>query len=173
MIHLLELEGLRSWRARPAVLVVCSSLALVSPSAAYALELTPLPPLPERPAALEPVARQCPASVALVPGRPVPAELVDEAGLVVCSAVAVPTSEALDLVALEAWSAALGARYRLDTSALLRDRSWLGARLDELEEPPRWYATPAASRWGGRLEILVTVAALGGLLAGSERLAGR
>ncbi len=173
MIRLLELEGRWLWRARAAALVACSLPALVSPSAASALELTPLPPLPARPLELEPVANQCASSVALVPGRPVPAELVDADGLVVCSAVAVPTSEALDLVALEAWSDALGARYQLDTSALLRDRSWFAARVAELEEPPPWYATPAAARWGGRLEILVTVAALGGLFAASERVAGR
>lgn len=134
---------------------------------ALALELSALP---ERPSPVERVANQCPATVALVPGRPIPAGLVDEAGLVICSAVALPTSEALDLVALEAWSDAIEARYRLDVGALRFELAWYASRLEELERPPAWYQTRAAARWGGRLEVLATVAILAGIAVGSERL---
>jgi hypothetical protein len=78
---------------------------------AHAADLPPRPPPPES------VEGDCSRSVPLVPGKPVPAFLVT-AGLVTCSAVAVPTAEAADLLAIEAWSEHVADRYRIDTAAL-------------------------------------------------------
>ncbi len=124
----------------------------------------PLPPLPVRVPPLEPVANQCPKVIALVPGKPVPTALVDADGLVICSAVAVPTSIALDLRALESWGDAVAARYRLDVGELQRERDWYKKRVEILEEPPPFWQSASAARWGGRAEVLVTVASLAAII---------
>ena len=129
----------------------------------------PIPALPDRPEPLAPVTGQCSKSIGLVPGRPVPPALVDEEGLVRCSAVAMPTSEALDLVALEAWGDAVAARYRIDVGDLQRREAWWKSRVAVLEQPPPFWETPAVARWGGRAEVLVVVAALAGIGVAVER----
>jgi len=126
-------------------------------------------PLPDRPEPTAPVSRQCDRSIPLVPGKPVPPALVDAEGLVRCSAVALPTSEALDLVSLEAWGDAVAARYRIDVPDLERREAWWKSRVAVLEEPPPFWETPGVQRWGGRLEVLVVVAALAGIGVAVER----
>ncbi len=129
----------------------------------------PLPPLPTRPEPLAPVQGQCSKTVALVPGRPIPPSLVDGDGLVRCSAVAVPTSVALDLRSLELWGDAVAARYRIDVPELQRREAWWESRVRVLEQPPPFWETPGVQRWGGRAEVLLVIAALAGIGVGVER----
>ena len=40
-----------------------------------------------------------------------------------------------------------------------RDLLWTRARIAQLEEPPPWFETPAAYKWGARAEMLLIVGA--------------
>jgi len=49
----------------------------------------------------------------------------------------------------------------LDIELLKTERNWYRDELATESEPVPWYRTEAASRWGGRLEVLAVVAILG------------
>jgi len=132
-----------------------------------------LPQRPERPVTLPRAEHQCPSSLPLRVGDPLPAGVLSDAGVLLCSAVLVPTSTVGDLLSLEvyadgleAWASVAESRHRYDVSALQRDLTWTRARIDQLEEPPPLLQRPGAQRLIGRLETLATVAAIGGVVYG-------
>ena len=120
----------------------------------------PLPPVVSAPHQA-----QCQREVAVVAGEPVVGFLGDD-GLALCSGILVPTSRAADLLLWEAYARQLETfsdwqadRWRLDVAQRDRDLLWTRARIDQLEEPPPWFATPAAYKWGARAEMLAIVGA--------------
>ena len=125
---------------------------------AFADDVLPLPALHE------PQAHECEAVIALRSGQPIPADLLDEQGLVRCSALVVPPSEYANLLDFETYATHARSRYLLDTAALQRDLTWHQERLAQLEKPPKWFQTPEAQRWAGRLEALVTFVAVGAIV---------
>lgn len=113
---------------------------------------------PELPRLYLPVPGECPTEAALVLGRPVPDELVDERGLVRCEAIAVPTSRAAWLLAVETSHVELTARYRLRVGRLEAELATAEWQLSVALEPVPWWAQPEVARWVGRLEVGLTVA---------------
>jgi len=114
-----------------------------------------LPGLPDEPAPLD---NQCPREVALVPGRPVPEELLDADGLVRCSGVLVPTSTYAYHLRVEASHRALGDLYRLDVGRLEAELAMSEWKLAQLDQPLPWWERPQVQRWAGRLEVGASVA---------------
>lgn len=58
----------------------------------------------DRPVPHEPEPSECNKAYSLVAGQPLPAGLLDSAGIVSCSALVVPTSEALDALDAASWA---------------------------------------------------------------------
>ena len=103
-----------------------------------------IPPLPARPEPQEAIEGECEGEVPLNAGEPLPAALVAPEGAIACHAVAVPVSDVLDLVAVEAWSEALADRYRVDTSQLTFERNWYKAEAERLSQPVPFFQQPGA-----------------------------
>ena len=114
-----------------------------------------------RPAAHDPVRGECARSIPLRVGEPIPAELVDGAGLVKCAAVAEPVSRVVYMLAVERHRDALEDLHALDIRLLESERDWYRARYVAASGPPPWYERPSVQRWTGRLEALLTVAVVG------------
>jgi len=140
------------------------------PAELNAAILAEAPWLPGLPPGREPPADQCPREVALVPGRPVPPELLDADGLVACSGVLVPTATYAWHLDVADSHEALGRLYRLDVARLeaeLAVRTWeRDTYLLRLEAPLPWWERPQVQRWVGRLEMGAVVAV--GLWAASR-----
>jgi len=133
-----------------------SILAIVAVATALEAEIE----RPTPPATSAPYAVQCDHETAIVAGEPIPDGLVVD-GVVQCSAVLVPTSRAADLLLWENYARRLETyadwqsdRWSLDVAQRDRDLLWCRARIEQLEQPPRWFATPAAYKWGARAEML-------------------
>lgn len=92
--------------------------------------------LPPKPAAPELVDGDCDRAIPLVIGRAPPASLV-VGGLVVCSAVAVPTAEAADLAAVEVWADHVADRYQVDVASA-------AAQLAIAKGETEWWRSQAA-----------------------------
>jgi hypothetical protein len=86
-------------------------------SAAMASPPTLLRPVQSTPSPLE-----CPASIPLRAGDVAPLELVGLDRVVICSAVAEPTTSLAHLLAVSEYSVGLENVYRLDTDLLKADR---------------------------------------------------
>lgn len=100
-----------------------AAIAWVCANSAFAA--SPEVALPAEPELREPLPAQCAKNVALVPGRPVPAELLATDGTVVCGAVAVPTSFYAELLDVESAYAHLRTwtKLELTKSAVLLEAS--------------------------------------------------
>ena len=116
------------------------------------------------PAQPEAVGSQCPRSLDLVVGQPVPPELLDDRGRVRCYATAVPTSRLAQLLLVEAWAwqaEPRGLRLDLELGWERAERIRLEAQVASLEDPP-WLQRPGTQRTLGRVETTVVfLAALG------------
>ena len=103
----------------------------------------------------------CVLSIAIrAGGVPAPA-IVGPDGLAVCNAVAMPPAQVAYLLQLEEYHHARERLHALDIELLKTERNWYRDELATESEPVPWYRTEAASRWGGRLEVLAVVAILG------------
>lgn len=109
---------------------------------------------PERP---DPVPGECPRSLPLRVGEPVPPELVDGDGLVRCAAVAEPVSSLAYLLSVERHRDAIERLHESDLTILEAERDWYNARWQGAAAPPVWYKRPTVQRWAGRIETLFTV----------------
>lgn len=119
-----------------------------------------------RPSVPDPVERECPRSFALRVGERPPPGLVDETtGLVACQAVAEPVSRLLYLLQVERHRNAIEELHAVDVRVLKAERDWYAVRYKEAAGPGVWYERPAVQRWTGRLETLLAVAVVGGVLA--------
>ena len=134
-------------------------LLMVSPSQADDLV---------RPKKAKPTAAECSKAYPLRVGEKPPPELIDPAtGLVRCAAVAEPTSSLAYLLATERHRDGIERLWVLDVQAMQTERDFYRARYAEAASPP-WYQTPAAQRWGGRLETLVAVGLVAGVAFGAD-----
>ena len=113
----------------------------------------------------EPTADECPQTIPIEKGEPIPAELIDGNGLALCSGLLEPTSSFAHLLAIEKDAEASEKIHALDVSILQTERDWYKKQLEE-EQNLRWLQTPQAQRTIGRLETLATVAAVAGIVAG-------
>lgn len=113
---------------------------LFAATALYALEPPPRPDLPS------PVTGQCAEAVDLIPGEPVPASLVDAGGRVVCGAVAVPTSDMADLLAVEVRYDHLRTLYSLDTAQLEARADLYRDAYKDLSRTQNWWTRPETQR---------------------------
>jgi hypothetical protein len=101
-----------------------------------------IPPLPARPEPQEAIEGECEGEVPLNAGEPLPGALMAPDGAIGCHAVAVPVSDVLDLVAIEAWSEALEDRYRVDTGQLSFERNWYKVEAERLSQPVPFFQQP-------------------------------
>lgn len=121
---------------------------------------------PRRPEA-SPV--DCPRAYDLVPGRPVPPDLLDEDSLVRCAAVVVPPPDAAHLLLYGAWSEQAVSRGLRGELRLSVAQERVEALRAELDEPTPWSQRPATQRTLGRVEMVVAVALVGALIIGLDR----
>lgn len=113
---------------------------LFAATALYALEPPPRPDLPA------PSIGQCAEAVDLIPGEPVPAQLVDKDGLVACGAVAVPNSDMADLLAIEIRYEHLRDLYKLDTEQLEARADLYQDAYKDLSRTQNWWSRPETQR---------------------------
>lgn len=117
----------------------------------------------------EPTADECPQTIPIEKGQPIPAELVDDTGRALCSGLLEPTSSFAHLLAIENQAKASEKIHALDVSILQTERDWYKKQLEE-EQDVRWWQTPEAQRTIGRLETLATMAAVAGIVAGAYNM---
>ena len=122
-------------------------LLLLLVGSAFALD-----PIPE----LAPKAGDCPRSIPIEIGKPIPAALVDLDGRAKCSGIVEPPASFAYLLAVESRSETADRLFQLDVSILETERDWYRSELEK-ERAQEWYQKPAAQRWFGRLEMLATV----------------
>tara|TARA_R110002020_G_scaffold32996_4_gene101041 strand:- start:436 stop:855 length:420 start_codon:yes stop_codon:yes gene_type:complete len=113
----------------------------------------------------KPTAEECPQTIPIEKGQPMPAELVDDTGRALCSGLLEPTSSFAHLLAIEKHAETADKLHALDVSILQTERDWYKKRLEEEQEMP-WWQTPQAQRTIGRLETLGTLVVVAGIVAG-------
>lgn len=125
-------------------------------------------PVPERPVETK-IEGQCSDVLALEPGKPLPAGLVDPAtGLVTCGATVLPTGKALYYKKVQTWADyELAPALRRTNYAYEMDTALFEARLKAAT--PRPLERPTVQRTLGRVETLITVAAVAGIVYASQR----
>ena len=114
----------------------------------------------------EPTADECPQTIPIKKGQPIPAALVDDTGRAVCSGLLEPTSSFAHLLAIEKNAEAAEKIHALDVSILQTERDWYRKQLEE-DQSVKWWQTPEAQRTIGRLETLATMAAVAGIVEGA------
>lgn len=143
------------------VLTLAVGVALLAPRVASCAEP------PERPEAPADQPSDCPVdswtthggpALDLKPGQALPAELLDDQGLLRCRVVLVAPWRFRDLLDGETWGSQVADLYRLDTGRQELELSWYQGKVVELSQPAPWWERPAAQRWGGRLEVIAVVA---------------
>ena len=117
---------------------------------------------PDRP---DPVDMECPASIPIRAGQPVPGSLIGADGVILCTAVAEPVSSLAHLLALDEYHAALEKLHSLDVRLLEAERDYWRDRHTQ-DTRLAWYEKPAAHRWAGRVEALLVV----GVVAAAVRV---
>ena len=117
----------------------------------------------------EPTADECPQTISIEKGQPIPAALVDDTGRAVCSGLLEPTSSFAHLLAIEKNAEAAEKIHALDVSILQTERDWYRKQLEE-DQSVKWWQTPEAQRTIGRLETLATMAAVAGIVAGAYNM---
>jgi len=109
-----------------------------------------------------PASGECPQSISLRIGEPVSVDLVSN-GVVVCSAVAEPTSSLAHLLAIETYCDATEDLNRIEF-----DR--LNAEVAAFQSPKPWIERRSTQRWLGRIETALIVGIIaGGYVAISTR----
>lgn len=103
----------------------------------------------------------CDQSIAIRVGGSLSSAIVGPDGFAVCSAVAMPPGQVAYLLKLEEYHHARERLHALDVELLETERNWYRDQLATKSAPVPWYETPAAQRWGGRLEVLAVVAIFG------------
>lgn len=103
----------------------------------------------------------CGQSIAIRAGGAIPSAIVGPDGFAPCNWVALPTNELAYLLKLEEYHHAQQRLHALDVDLLKTERNWYRDQLATMAEPAPWYESPAAQRWGGRLEVLAVVGILG------------
>lgn len=126
------------------------SLLFVTASLASEIPLKPEPP--------EKLATECATVLPLSLGQKVPEGLVNEAGMLKCGAIAVPTSEYADLLSIEVWADQLYAQAKVDVLEL----GWY--RTKEL----KWWQQPNVQRAVGFIEATAILGASAWLYNGLE-----
>ena len=117
---------------------------------------------PDRP---DPVDMECPASIPIRAGQPVPGSLIGADGVIACTAIAEPVSSLAHLLALERYHVAREQLHSLDIRLLETERDyWRDRHMQDTRQA--WYETPAAQRWIGRVEALLVV----GVVAAAVRV---
>lgn len=107
-----------------------------------------------RPSPPIPAPGECSESIPLRSGEPVPLALAAD-GIIVCSAVAEPTSSLAHLISIETYSTAADDLHQIEVNRL-------HAEIDELRTPDPWIERPSTQRWLGRMETALIV----GIIAG-------
>ena len=98
-----------------------------------------VPELPEWPSVGTTAPRECPRSVGITAGQPIPSVLSVEGSLSRCSFVAEPPSSFAYLLAVESHARHIEQRYRLDVRELELERDRWRARSERLSV---WYRRP-------------------------------
>ena len=96
---------------------------------------------------------QCANNIPLSLGKKAPAELMSEDGILKCSAIAVPTSEYADLLAIEVWADQVAAHYIQRTKLMELELKWYESQ--EL----KWWQKPNAQRALGFIEATAILGA--------------
>ena len=108
----------------------------------------------------EPVPGQCPRHIPIRKGEALPAVLAG-AAVAKCSAVAVPLSDMAYFLELESRLIEADKLHGLDVSILKTELDYYRKALENAQDL-EWYEKPAAHRWAGRLDILLTAAVISG-----------
>lgn len=133
--------------------------------------------VPAVPAPRSPTADECKEPVDLVPGRPLPAGLVDARGVVLCRATVVPTSELAYLLDRDTWADQVAPRLalgRLELQRLELTTEWERERANRLQaaldKPPPFWHRPGTQRVVGAVEALLMVVVVGAILVNTDTL---
>ena len=119
----------------------------------------------ERP---EPVPGQCPRHIPIRKGEALPAVLAGPA-VAKCSAVAVPLSDMAYFLDLEIRLIETDKLHALDVSILKNERDHYREALKKAQDL-KWYEKPAAHRWAGRLDIIITAAVISGTVGAAYQI---
>ena len=112
----------------------------------------------------QPTPDECAESIAIAQGEAIPVALIDANGRAKCSGILEPTSSFAHLLAIEKDAQTAEKLHALDVSILQTERDWYRKQLEE-QQDIKWWQTPQAQRTIGRIETLVTVAAVAGIAA--------
>lgn len=127
----------------------------------------PAAPTPEQHA---PLADQCAQAMDLVPGRPLPAGLVDARGVVLCRGTVLPTSDLAYLLDRDTWVDQ--AIPRLNLLDLQLQRAQLVADFErgradrfqrELDKPPPFFRRPGVQQAIGAIEAVALTVVVGAI----------
>lgn len=116
----------------------------------------------------QPVDGECSRHIPIRKGQAVP-QVLASAGAAKCSAVAVPLSDLAGYLQLAGRLQEADKLHALDVSILQHERDHYRTAL-EREQDRKWYETPAAHRWAGRLDILLVAVALTGTVSAVYRV---
>ena len=105
-----------------------TALVIIMASVAYS------EPISDFPATPPPSTNECPLSVGLTKGSQLPEGLLNEDSRLSCSAILIPTSDAAHLLQVESWATDV-------------------ASLHQFQIQDKWWGTPKAQRWIGRVEV--------------------
>lgn len=162
---------------RAGVVLTFLLAALTAPARADAQDIPPEPveapsalpaaPTPEQHA---PLADQCTQAVDLVPGRPIPAGLVDARGIVLCRGTVLPTSDLAYLLDRDTW--VTQAVPRLNLLDLQVQRAQLVADFErgradrfqrELDKPTPFFRRPGVQQAVGAIEAVALTVVVGAI----------
>ncbi len=129
--------------------------AFLMVGAALALEPVPVP---------DPIANECPGSIAIEYGKPIPFQIAGPDRIAKCAGILEPPSSFAYLLAVETRAETADKVYQLDVSILQMERDWYKTELAK-ERDRKWFEKPDAQRWFGRLEMLAIVGIIGSGMA--------
>lgn len=115
---------------------------------------------PERPLAPEALQGDCAEPLVFEPGKPVPAEMLDAEGNLVCGGQLLPSHQVVHYINLAAWGDALHNTYTLDEAAWKYKLDQAHTRIAQLESPP-WHERP------GNAQLIGASKAVAGVVAGA------
>lgn len=120
------------------------------------------PQPPPRPDPLPPVENQCDRAYALNAGFEFPPELIGEGGVVTCTSLAVPRSQAGDAILMAEWGDSLDEWYRLELQSIEARQKATQAqhKVDVAKARRRGRAEGSAAGGGAGIAILIIVLAI-------------
>ncbi len=112
---------------------------------------------------------ECSRHLALDAGLPLPSAIADSEGQVTCSGVVIPLSEYAYFLKLQAHVDRIDAHWRIEDAQFRAELHWQELRIVDLSKPPPWLERPNNQRLLGRVETLLTMAAIVGIYAAVSR----